>query len=266
MDCRSVFATVLFLFCNMQAIAGQPISVAVIIDDVGINLENGKRAIQLPGSVTYAFLPYARHSISLANRANENGKEVILHMPMENVMDRPIDPGGLTHYLNQDDFKFVLNRAIDRIPHIRGISNHMGSYLTQQPKQMNWLMDELKRREMFFLDSRTIAKSLAATIAKEKHIPQTSRDVFLDNTKTFIEIDLAFQTLLNRARKKGSAIGIAHPFDVTLAYLEAALPKLNSQNIRLVSASDVVALQTMQRNEALLVKSKSDESGTLGSE
>jgi polysaccharide deacetylase 2 family uncharacterized protein YibQ len=266
MGCRSVFTIVLFLFCNVQAIAEQPISVAVIIDDVGINRENGERAIQLPGSVTYAFLPYGRHSISLANLANENGKEVILHMPMENIMARPIDPGGLTHYLNEEDFKFVLNRAIDRIPHIRGISNHMGSYLTQQPEQMSWMMDELERRDIYFIDSRTTPNSLAATIAKEKHIPQTSRDVFLDNTKTVIEIDRAFQALLNRARKSGSAIGVAHPHDVTLAYLETALPKLNSQSIRLIPASDVVALRMMQRNQASLVESRSDESGTLGSE
>jgi len=262
----AIFPFIPLLLCSVPVVADTPISVAVIIDDVGINLENGKRAIQLPGSVTYAFLPYGKHSITLANRANEYGKEVILHMPMENVHDKPIDAGGLTHHLNKKEFQLTLNRAIDQIPHAKGINNHMGSYLTQQPAQMGWLMDELKQREMFFIDSRTTPKTLAATIARKKLIPQTSRDVFLDNTKTYYEIDLAFQKLLKRARENGSAIAIGHPFEATLSYLEMALPMLESLNIQLVPASSILDLQMMKRKQELLAKSRTDESGTLGSE
>lgn len=260
-----LFITIL-LFCNGAAVAEQPISVAVIIDDIGINLTNGARAIRLPGNVTYAFLPYANHSIELADKANEMGKEIILHMPMENVLNKPIDAGGLTHHLNKEEFQLRLNQAIDRFPNARGINNHMGSYLTQQSKQMNWFMDELKLRKMFFIDSRTTPKTLAATIAREKHIPETSRDVFLDNSKTLYDIDLAFQRLLKRARANGSAIGIAHPFDTSLTYLEMALPMLERLNIKLLPVSNILAIQRMKRNRQLLVKSGFDESGTLGSE
>ncbi len=260
-----ILSTILFLCCAIPAVADPIISVAIIIDDIGISLKKGERAIQLPGAVTYALLPYGKHSITLAHRANDNGKEIILHMPMENVLDKPIDAGGLTHHLKKEEFQLTLNRAINRIPYISGINNHMGSYLTQRSEQMGWLMEELKHRELFFIDSRTTPKTLAAAIAREKRIPEMSRDVFLDNTKSFHEIDLAFQRLLKMARTNGSAIAIGHPFDTTLAYLETALPKLEGQNIRLLSASDILALQTLQRRQDLLVRYRSDESGTSGS-
>jgi|TARA_B100000315_G_C14596051_1_gene599489 hypothetical protein len=271
MSSKPVFLSFILSLCislsaSLSALADEPVSVAVIIDDLGINLERGKRAIQLPGRVTYALLPYAKHSITLANEANAKGKEIILHMPMENVLDKPIDAGGLTHSLNKEEFQLTLNRAIDRIPHISGINNHMGSYLTQRSKQMGWLMDELKGRELFFVDSRTTPKTLAATIARQKRIPETSRDVFLDNTKTFHEIDLEFKRLLKLARANGSAIAIGHPFDTTLSYLEQALPKLESQNIQLLPASSILALQELKRARDLLVHTSVDEFGSLGSD
>ena len=62
-----IFSIILFLCCSVLAAPEQHVSVAIIIDDIGISLEKGRRAIQLPGNVTYALLPYAKHSITLAN-------------------------------------------------------------------------------------------------------------------------------------------------------------------------------------------------------
>lgn len=261
-----VFSIILFLCCSVPAAAERHVSVAIIIDDIGISLEKGQRAIQLPGNVTYALLPYARHSITLANQANEKGKEIMLHMPMENILDKPIDAGGLTHHLNKVEFQLTLNQAIDRIPHITGINNHMGSYLTQRSEQMGWFMDEVKQRKLFFIDSRTTPKTLAATIAREKRIPETSRDIFLDNTQTFEHIDRAFQRLLKLAHSNGYAIAIGHPYDTTLAYLEMALPKLDSQNIELLPASSILALQSLTRTHNLPVDNSSHDPSMLGSE
>lgn len=261
-----IFSIILFLCCSVPTAAEQYVSVAIIIDDIGISLEKGRRAIQLPGNVTYALLPYAKHSITLANQANERGKEIMLHMPMENILDKPIDAGGLTHHLNKVEFLLTLNQAIDRIPHITGINNHMGSYLTQRSKQMGWFMDEVKQRELFFIDSRTTPKTLAATIARQKRIPETSRDIFLDNTQTFEHIDRAFTRLLKLAQSNGYAIAIGHPYDATLAYLEMALPKLESQNIELLPASNILALQNLKRIHSMRAQNSSHAPSTLGSE
>ena len=57
--------------------------IAIIIDDLGYHLANGRRAIRLPGPVAYSFLPGAPRARALAEFANELGKEVLLHLPLQ---------------------------------------------------------------------------------------------------------------------------------------------------------------------------------------
>lgn len=228
--------------------------IAIIMDDLGHNSKVGARAIALPGPVTLSVLPYTRHSRSLAEAASREGKEVMLHLPMANMANLPIGPGGLDASLSRQDFLERLASAVARVPHARGINNHMGSYLTQQPLEMNWLMTELSRRQLFFVDSRTTPDTVAATIARQRNILSSSRDVFLDNTKTFYEIDRAFRQLISIARKNGTAIAIAHPHEVTLQYLEIALPLLEREGIAMLPVSRLLALRQSLR----LAKSSAD--------
>jgi len=166
---------------------------------------------------------------------------------MANLTNRPLGPGGLTEHLNKEDFLLALSEAIRKVPHATGINNHTGSYLTQQTIQMTWLMDEIKRRDFFFIDSRTTPKSVAQKIAREKNILSSRRDVFLDNNRSFSEIDSAFKLLIRIARKEGTAIGIAHPYQVTLDYLEMVIPELGQQGIEIIPASNLSALQQIRR-------------------
>lgn len=217
--------------------------IAIIIDDLGHNSQLGARAIALPGPVTLSVLPYTRHSRSLAERASRNGKEVMLHLPMANLANLPLGPGGLDAALSRNVFLARLASAVERVPHARGINNHMGSYLTQQRVEMGWLMTELSRRQLFFVDSRTTPDSVASTIARQRNILSSSRDVFLDNTRSYYEIDRAFRELISIARREGTAIAIAHPHRVTLHYLEMTLPLLSGDGITMVPVSELLALR-----------------------
>jgi hypothetical protein len=234
----------LLLIClaapGFAAPGAAPASISIVIDDLGIGWSSGERALYLPGDVTFAILPYGRYSIALAKRAHEVGREVILHMPMENVQNRPMGEGGLNHLQDHDLFAATLTDAIEQLPHVVGISNHMGSYLTQQDEQMRWLMENLKQRGLFFIDSRTTASTLAARVARRSDVHQASRDVFLDNELTFFAIDQQFQRLLQIARRRGRAIAIGHPHETTLSYLEMVLPLLAGLQIQLVPVSRMV--------------------------
>ncbi|MEX2489281.1 MAG: divergent polysaccharide deacetylase family protein [Pseudomonadales bacterium] len=220
--------------------------VAVIIDDLGHNLARGTRAIELPGPATVSILPYAEHSRSLAETAHQQGKEVMLHLPMANLSNLPIGPRGLDAALSIEDFYERLSGAFAHVPHARGINNHMGSYLTQQPREMSWLMDELHQRQLFFIDSRTTPHTVASQVARKANILTASRDVFLDNTQTFYQVDRAFKHLINIANKKGTAIAIAHPHDVTLHYLEMTLPLLKDEGVTILPVSELLVLRYNQ--------------------
>ncbi len=243
--------------------------VAIIIDDLGYNLHQGKRALDLPGAVTYSILPYTAYSHSLAIQAHQTGREVMLHLPMENVRDQDIGPDGLTSRLPKDDFVSMFYKALADVPFAQGINNHMGSFLTQQPEQMRWLMHEIRENQIYFVDSLTTPLSVAGTIAQQNKILESSRDIFLDNTRSFFAIDQSFRNLIKLSRINGSAIAICHPYKTTLAYLEIALPLLEDEGVHLVSASTLLALQSanLPVNSLASVESTTKpSSSTQGSE
>lgn len=222
----------------------EQVSITIIIDDLGNNLQDGQRALALPGPVTYAVLPFRPHSIKLAEQAYQQGKEVMLHMPMDNSHDRPLGPGGLTVSLNREHYEQRFHRAIAATPHISGVNNHMGSRLTANSERMQWLMETLKDYPLYFVDSRTSASSVAAITASKNRIPTLERDIFLDHEPTVAFIDKQFKKLIKVARQKGSAVAIGHPYPSTLGYLENVLPRLDAMGIRLVSPSGLIALKS----------------------
>lgn len=217
--------------------------IAIIIDDIGYVDTLGARAVALPDDVTFAVLPHTPFGAELAEAAHRNGKEVMLHAPMSNLANMPLGPGGLTPALSKEEFVSTLSLALDAVPYLKGINNHMGSELTAQEGPMHWVMETLQGRDLYFVDSYTTASSVAGRIAREENIPTLTRNVFLDNVQTQEDIDREFQRLLQVARDKGFATGIGHPYEATLEYLEKAIPTLTQLNIELVPVSEMIRLQ-----------------------
>jgi polysaccharide deacetylase 2 family uncharacterized protein YibQ len=217
--------------------------ISIIIDDIGNSSKLGSRAIELPGEMTFAILPHTPFGAELAELAYTLKKEIMLHAPMSNQAQLPLGPGALTPELNKDEFMKILNASIDAIPHLQGINNHMGSALTELELPMQWVMEVLHSRNLYFVDSRTTAGSVAAKVAKANNIPSITRNVFLDNETTIEDIDIEFKRLVKQAEEHGSAVGIGHPYAETLEYLEHAIPALAEQNIELIFASKMIQLR-----------------------
>ena len=225
-------------------------AIAIIIDDMG-NLEHrDKRALQLPGAVTYAFLPHTPHARELAELAHQQNKEIMLHLPMESIEPKRLGPGALKLNMTAGEFTQQLRLDIQAIPHIAGINNHMGSMLTQHPGHMQWLMTELsKHKDLYFVDSYTTSTSIAQQLANENWIPNMRRDVFLDHDRDPETIRFHLQRLIKKAKKNGTALAIGHPFPETIAVLEEELPKLKQHGIKLLPVSKIVH-RTLERSES----------------
>ncbi len=215
----------------------------IIIDDMGNNLRHGLSALALPGKLNYAVIPFTPFAARLADTAVEAGKEILLHVPMSTVEDLPLEPGALTSDLSRDAFRETLQNALASLPQARGLNNHMGSDLTQRRRQMAWLMQELRARDLYFVDSRTTDKTIAATVAGEFSVPHLSRQVFLDNERTLEAIDARFRDVLALIHESGFAVAIGHPYPETIGYLRAALPLVMRAGIELAYVSEVVVLE-----------------------
>lgn len=216
--------------------------IAIIIDDLGYKLSAGRRAIALPGPVSYAILPHAPRASALARAANAEGKEVLVHLPMQAAADRPTDAPGVTLDMSRVQLREAIFNAIESVPFAIGVNNHRGSLITRHPGHMRWLMEELGTRDpMFFVDSYTTHHSVALQVAAESGVRAIRRDVFLDADPRPATIRAEFERLKSLARRRGAAVAIGHPHDTTLAFLETELPKLAVEGFELVPISALVA-------------------------
>ncbi|WP_166263888.1 divergent polysaccharide deacetylase family protein [Marinobacter caseinilyticus] len=224
-----------------------PPTIAIIIDDMGHDLTQGRRLAMLEQPVTLAFLPYRRHTTTLAEMAHQHHKEIMLHIPMANTRNLGLGAGGLETGMDMLSTIRVLRRALQSIPHVQGVNNHMGSQLTQMQDRMEWVMAELDQYPVYFVDSRTIATTVAGATAEAFRIPTMVRDVFLDHEQTEEYVDAQFKLLVQKARDTGSAIGIGHPHKVTVDYLIKKLPELDEQGIAVATVSALWALRNNNR-------------------
>ena len=216
---------------------------AVVIDDVGYEIDPVRELLALGTPLSFAVIPHQRYSRRAAQIAYERGQEVLVHLPME-PLEYPLhDPGqgALLSTMDKQEMRTALRQALRSVPHARGLNNHMGSRLTADPEAMRLLMQELARRHLYFLDSRTTRDSVALTQARGAHVPCLERHVFLDARpeRGFIEAQLGRAT--ERARQQGSAVAICHPRPGTLEVLRRELPRLRERGVTLVLASELAS-------------------------
>lgn len=216
----------------------------LIIDDLGQNPARDQRVLNLPGPVTLAIMPDTPHATEFARQGHRAGKTVMLHMPM----DPATGPFAWHPELPLAELESRLNSALLKVPYAAGINNHMGSRMTAEPVAMGWLVAELQRRHLFFVDSRTSAKTVAAAQAQKIGLASVSRDVFLDDERTAEAITRQLKIAIELAHKQGSAVMIGHPYPVTLDVLEREMPRLKAQGIDWI---DVRRMISVRGNQAM---------------
>lgn len=238
------------LFCNAARATGddneQPAAnvsqasapkLALIIDDLGQNPARDERVLALPGPVALAILPDTRHASTLSQRAHAAGKTVMLHLPMAPAGG----PYAWRPELPLDELQRRLDDALAAVPHASGLNNHMGSQMTDQQQPMAKLMTTLQQRHLFFLDSRTNPRTLAAATAQRIGLASLSRDIFLDDDPSPMAVAGQFAAAIALARKQGSVVIIGHPHRSTLEMLERELPRLGQQGIAWIDIGQMIA-------------------------
>lgn len=223
--------------------SGKP-KIAIVLDDLGIDLKRSRRAVALPAALTLAYLPYAEGLADQTRAARQAGHELLLHVPMQ-PHGADVDPGpnALDMRLGAIEVLSRLEWGLDRFEGYVGINNHMGSLFTESAEGMRLVAEGLRDRELMFLDSLTSPKSVAAATVASYGVPTTVRDVFLDNTDTAAEVEMRLEQTERIARKTGTAIAIGHPRDATLNVLEAWIPKALEAGFALVPLTAVLQVR-----------------------
>jgi len=218
------------------------IQIAILLDDGGQKLDLVPAAAALPTEVGFAILPFLPKSTDTATALHQAGHEIWLHLPME-PQNYPTDdpgPGAVLMSMTAGELRAAVHSAINNIPHAVGVNNHMGSKATADLKTMTWIMQELKVRNLAFIDSRTTVRTVAEEAAKAQGVPTSRRHVFLDNERSPAAIRKQLDEAVFRSRMEGEIIAIGHIDEVTIAVLSEELPGLAKRKADLVKPSDLV--------------------------
>ncbi len=217
--------------------------VAIIIDDVGYDKKIADRFLALDAVLTFSVLPFSPFKDHIVKAAHNKKIDIMLHLPMEPIEYPSVKPGpgGLFSSMSPDQLIDQLNRNIRNIPHVKGVNNHMGSRLTTVSSQMNQVFSILKKKGLYFIDSRTTADTLCYQSARLFQVPFAERSVFLDHVQDPAFIRRQLRKLVRDAVKNGEAVGIAHPHMVTYGVLKEGISELKKK-VRLVPASEIVHL------------------------
>ena len=190
--------------------------VALVIDDLGRSVGDVTRLAALGVPMTYAVLPFETRTAEVAGELRRRGAEWIFHLPMEPSTGADPGPGALRRSMSPGELAGATRAALDAVPGVVGVNNHMGSSLSADRSSMDAVLREIAGRGLYFLDSRTSAQSVGYQAARDLEIPAAERQVFLDADMSPEAVRYQFRRLLSVARERGAAIAIGHPHAETL--------------------------------------------------
>jgi hypothetical protein len=233
--------TFLYAKPSLPKVARRP-KVAIVIDDLGGENQMSQEILHWNLPLTLSILPFTPYSRALSQQAHQRGKEVILHLPMEPHGYPETKPGEGVLLQEMEDEKLLrqLSKDLGAVPNIKGVSNHMGSRLMEDSGKLRVIMKELKRRGLFFLDSRTTPQTMGLQIAGSIGVKAGERSLFLDHSQDPEEIKRQLEKLAQLSVETGKAIGIGHPHPSTLQSLKEMIPRMKKKGIEIVPLSSLV--------------------------
>lgn len=211
---------------------------AIILDDAGN--ENGfyDEIFKLPRPVTLAIIPHTPWAAPLLRRARQKGMDTIGHIPMQSPVTNEIFV--VTTNMTATEIYENLTAAIDSLPGIRGINNHMGSLVSTDPASLAPVMAVLKAKRMFIVDSRTTRGSLILKTAQERGIPCLAKDDFLDSEGGADRMRKHLSYLLSVARKRGYAVGIGHVQNLEAILALGDFMREHAKDVEFVGISQLI--------------------------
>ncbi|WP_420820623.1 divergent polysaccharide deacetylase family protein [Serratia microhaemolytica] len=221
---------------------------SIVIDDVGYRLQQENLILRMPSAIALAILPNAPHARLMATKAHQQGREVLIHMPMAPLGKHPQERDTLQPAMTQSEIRRIIANAVDRVPYAVGMNNHTGSAMTANLAAMEKVMRVLADYQLYFLDSRTTVETKAVAAAVKQGVKVLERKVFLDDSANPDEIRFQFKRAINLARRHGAAIAIGHPRPATIAVLQQMLSKLPA-DIELVAPSSLLPPSPQQSDQ-----------------
>lgn len=216
--------------------------VAIIIDDIGYDLGPVRELLKIDADITFAILPLCSHSREAAEMLHKAHRETLLHLPMEPNSYPKEKPGNgaLFTDMNSEELIFQLEKDLASVPYVSGVNNHMGSKFMADEGKLVLIFNKLKKKKMFFIDSRTTVNTQASAAAEKANIQMASRKVFIDNDRDYNEIYKKLLEVTQNSSDVSPVIIIGHPYPETIRAIKDASRVLREKGILIVPVSKLI--------------------------
>jgi polysaccharide deacetylase 2 family uncharacterized protein YibQ len=214
--------------------------IAVIIDDIGYDLKVAEELAGIPEPIAFAVLPHAPHAAEAARLLHAAGKEILLHLPMEPHSYPGESPGAgaLMADMDEAEIRRQIREGLAAVPFASGVNNHMGSRFMEDRARLAIVMDELRGRDLFFVDSKTTPDSRGMAAAGQAGVRFAARDLFIDHAPGYAA---AFESLTGPSRQVrdngAPVLMIGHPYAQTVKAIRDALSVWRRDGVRVIPVS-----------------------------
>ena len=206
----------------------------IIIDDVVSKTQKDK-ILNIGYPITMAFLPPKSGHKESAIIA-QNLPFHMIHFPMQASKNfKNIEVNTLNISDSYETIEARVKQLRVLYPNATYTNNHTGSVFTENDEAMDKLFKALVKYNFIFVDSKTSAKSVGQKYANKYNLPYISRNIFLDNEKSYEYIKSQLIKSVELAKKHGYAVAIGHPYDITLKVLKESKHLLNDVDPILVN-------------------------------
>lgn len=217
--------------------------VVIIIDDIGYDLFTLNELLEIDAPITFAVLPHLPHSVDAAHILHREGREIILHLPMEpqNYPEKNPGSGALFLRMSEEEIRQQVEDDLDAVPYIIGVNNHMGSRFMEDRTKLAIVFEQIRERGLFFVDSQTTPYSKGRELAEEMELRFAARDIFIDNAQDYKATLRILMDLMKKrsSKKRGPFILSGHPHATTIRALQEALPLMKARGVEIIPVSDL---------------------------
>lgn len=227
---------------NQTLLSGdnQP-QIALIIDDFGYTKVPITEYRKIDCPLTFAVLPNHPYSVEAAEIGQSDGRQIIVHLPMESLSDQAKEePMTINIDMNDQEIRAIVRELTDSVPYAIGVNNHQGSKATSNRRVMRTVLNQLTNQGMFFVDSRTSASSLAYATALDMKVPTAENQLFIDNSSDVKQIRSQLNKAAEIASQKGKIIVIGHARLNTAKVLQEMVPELQKRGFKFVFVSTLL--------------------------
>lgn len=217
---------------------GKP-RISIIVTNLGLNRRSTELALTLPKECALGFLPYTKSLKPLLNKAQGNGHEIYLYLPLQTSASHD-NPGryALMNNLAQEENALRLNVILNSQARYNGVYSSYKEVFTDNANSAEMLFDYLGDKNLIFILGKGHKLSNAKYVKSHNNILPTN--IILDEEIDAESISANLNKLIRIAEEEGIALGYAQGFTLTIEIIRKWAPSLKHKGVELVPVSELL--------------------------